>query len=194
MLTCAVFLLLHFLTVSLQDNNTDINEIFYVNITNVTLVSGTVVPNSPRIDPVQNQVEVVITESILNRGVVEFTSPSFTRISESSGILHLQLARVNGSQGTVGVHFMTSLVNASTADFNPQSGIVTFSNNATSADLNITIVDDNIAELDEMFTIVLTKPSGGVKIGAKSKVDVVITENDYPYGLLRFVQLIFLNS
>ena len=167
-----------------QDNNTDVNEVFNVNITNVYLVSGARVPNSPRIDEKRRQVEVVITETVLNRGMVEFASPSMRRVSENVGVVILPLVRSNGSEGTVGVHFMVTGLNASLADFSPQNGLVTFSNNVTLANLSITIVNDNIAELDEVFTVSLTKPSGGVKIGPSKLVQVTITENDYPYGLL----------
>lgn len=160
------------------------NEIFNVNITNVNLVSGTRVPNSPRIDENRRQVEVVITETVLNRGMVEFASPFMRRVSEDVGVVILPLVRSNGSEGTVGVHFMVNGLNASSADFSPQSGLVTFSNNVTHISLNITIVSDNIAELDEVFTVLLTKPSGGVKIGPSKQAQVTITENDYPYGLL----------
>ncbi len=173
-----------------QDNNTADNEIFHVNITNVRLVSGTPVPNSPRINTNKNQVEVVITEAVLNRGVIEFAGPAMISTKESVGILQIPLIRVNGSQGTVGVHFKVSGINASSADFSPQAGIVTFSNGSRNANLSLTIVDDSLPELNEMLDVELTKPSGGVKLGSRKMVRVLIAENDYPYGLIRCVVVV----
>ena len=148
-------------------------------------MAGTYVPNSPRLDQNRRQAEVVITEVALSRGAVHFEAPFFQRVSESVGILSLSLVRSNGSEGSVGVHFNVEARNASSSDYSPQNGLVTFSNNATRAQLNITIIDDNIAELDESFVVRLTKPSGGVKIGPQNEITVVITQNDYPFGLLR---------
>ena len=148
-------------------------------------MAGTHVPNSPRLDQNRRQAEVVITEVALNRGAVHFEAPFFQRVSESVGILSLSLVRSNGSEGSVGVYFNVEARNASSSDYSPQNGLVTFSNNVTRAQLNITIIDDNIAELDESFVVRLTKPSGGVKIGPQNEVTVVITHNDYPFGLLR---------
>ena len=123
----------------------------------------------------------------MNRGQIEFRPPFVQRVLENAGILALNLLRSNGSEGSVGVHFTVEPRNASFNDYSPQNGLVTFSNNITQARLNITIINDNIAELDELFVIRLTKPSGGVKIGPQKEVTVVIVENDYPYGLLRYI-------
>ena len=109
------------------------------------------------------------------------------RVSENIGTLTLNLIRTNGSEGSVGVHFSIESSNASSNDYSPQNGLITFSNNVTRSILNITIVNDNNAELDEVFIVKLIKPSGGVKIGPQNQVAVTITENDYPYGLLRYL-------
>lgn len=161
------------------------NEIFYVNITGVSLIAGTQVRGSPRVDSRQQKVEVVITEVALNRGSVQFEAPFARRVSESVGVLILSLIRSNGSEGTVGVHYTAQPRNSSLSDFSPQNGLITFSNNQTRANLSLTIVNDNIAELDEVFVVNLVKPSGGVKIGDQNEVVAIISENDYPYGLLR---------
>eukprot|EP00794_Sanderia_malayensis_P009868 gene9868-10878_t len=170
-----------------HDNNTGVNEVFHVKITNVSLVSGSLVPNSPRINAAKSQIEVVITEVVLNRGSVEFTSSNVRRVQESVGIVSLRLHRINGSEGTVAVHFTASGINASSADFSPQNGLVTFPNNSTQQFLNIRIVDDNIAELREVLVVTLTKPSGGVVIGNKKSIEILIEENDYPYGIFRVI-------
>lgn len=115
------------------------------------------------------------------------------RVPEDVGTLMLNLIRANGSEGLVGVHFIVEAQNASANDYSPQNGLVTFSSNITQTNLNMTIFNDGIAELDEMFIVKLVKPVGGVKIGQRNQVSVTITENDYPYGLLRLI-MFFDNS
>ena len=122
-----------------------------------------------------------------NRGKIDFQPPLVQRVSESVGILTLDLLRSNGSEGFVGVHFTLEPRNATTDDYSTQTSLVTFSSNVTRAKLNITIIDDSIAELDEMFVIRLTKPFGGVTIGPQNEVFITITQNDNPYGLLRYI-------
>ena len=116
---------------------------------------------------------------------MNFLPPYTIYVQESIGYLRIPLLRSNGSEGTIGVSYEVHPVNASTSDFTPVTGLVTFSNNELSNFVPILIVNDTLAELAEMFTVILTKPVGGVKIGSNNQMNVVIEENDYPYGLTR---------
>ena len=52
--------------------------------------------------------------------------------------------------------------------------------------LPITIIPDTIPEFDETFTVELLgdRIYGGATLGVVFKCEVVVLENDYPYGLI----------
>ena len=73
----------------------------------------------------------------------------------------------------------------------PLNGIIMFSANETLRNITFTVNNDEIPELTEYFIVELTKPLGGVKLGVKDRVEVIIEANDYPFGLIGYV-LVFL--
>ena len=50
--------------------------------------------------------------------------------------------------------------------------------------LPLTITPDDIPEFEEKFSVTLNHVTGGAGIGSLAMCDVVIMENDYPYGLI----------
>ena len=69
------------------------------------------------------------------------------------------------------------------------SGVVTFNAGESRSEINLTIVNDVVPEFREIFIVELTKPVGGASIGDRRTVDVIIEENDYPFGLFGYVHI-----
>ena len=69
------------------------------------------------------------------------------------------------------------------------SGVVTFNAGESRSEINLTIVNDVVPEFREIFIVELTKPVGGASIGNRRTVDVIIEENDYPFGLFGYVYI-----
>ena len=69
------------------------------------------------------------------------------------GRVMLEVRREGGTFGMVGAEFTAVSVSASTTDFAPSSGIVTFESGVGVAFVIIDIINDPVPELDEvMFT------------------------------------------
>lgn len=182
----------------LQDNFTEKNKIFYVNLTTVKLEAGSrtspLVTNSPRISPAKRLAEVVIVNINLTRGELNFETTQLNvslnaiLVNESVRSLPLRVIRTRSSDGEIGFHFVVQPVfsgrytPASRDDYSPSNGTVTLRDGETSALFTINITDDATPEMLEEFFIRITKPVNGAKIGNKYRINVIIDANDNPYG------------
>lgn len=50
----------------------------------------------------------------------------------------------------------------------------------------IAIFDDDLPEIDEQFTVGVTLPSGGARIGQQASASITILTNDNAHGLIGF--------
>ena len=132
-------------------------------------------------------VQVVITESVQANGIKSFGDTSHISVREDAGILRIPVFRVNGTDSTVGAYYRIQFRNATSTDVGHVSGVVTFNAGESRSEINLTIVNDDVPEFREMFIVELTKPVGGATIGDRRTVDVVIEENDYPFGSFGYV-------
>ena len=163
-----------------------------MNITHVSLVGTTSNLSSPPIiDETRSMLQVVITEVVFNNGVIEFQSNKLAFKEEGDIIINITVLRHSGFDGSVGAYYKLASKNISAGDVEPLNGIIMFSANETLRNITFTIINDEIPELTEYFIVELTKPLGGVKLGVKDRVEVIIEANDYPFGLIGYV-LVFL--
>ena len=72
-------------------------------------------------------------------------------------------------------------------DFTKSGGVVHFSNGQNSSSINIPIIDDDIPEHREVFTVTLDFITGGAKLGSPNTTTVTIETSDDPSGLFGFV-------
>ena len=159
-----------------------------MNITHVSLVGTTSNLSSPPIiDETRSMLQVVITEVVFNNGVIEFQSNKLAFKEEGDIIINITVLRHSGFDGSVGAYYKLASKNISAGDVEPLNGIITFSANETLRNITFTINNDEIPELTEYFIVELTKPLGGVKLGVKDRVEVIIEANDYPFGLIGYV-------
>ena len=185
---------------SFKYTNTQIKKIFQVNLTSVTLKQGSMVANSPRINPNSRLLEVVIaqpnqTAGELNFDVAAWLDPATQTImvDENVGMLNITVQRTGSLSGTVGFRFIVRpLISniyaaANNSDFSPSDGTVMFAPGIPSVIFNVSIVNDNLPEIEEGFYVQISRPLGGVQIGPQSKVDVIVKPNDDPYGRFGYV-------
>lgn len=57
-------------------------------------------------------------------------------------------------------------------------------------DISVNIIDDDLPEEMEHFTIKLKNPKGGAEIGFNGQVSVNIVSNDDAHGIIGFTQVI----
>lgn len=109
-------------------------------------------------------------------------------ISYSLCFFYVSFLKTGGSLGVVDVRFT---VHNGTAflgeDFALSDGVVQFSSGQSSSSINVSIIDDDIPEQRESFTVTLDSVTGGAKLSPPTTVTVTIETSDDPSGLFGFV-------
>lgn len=120
------------------------------------------------------------TVSILNEDSATINIDSATAVSENLGTALVQVTLSAPSDSPTVVSY--SLVNgsaSSTIDFINAVGAVTFNPMQTVAAVSVSIVNDNVVELNETFSVSLGTPSGNPAIAlGSSNGNVTITNDD----------------
>ncbi|CAF1446695.1 unnamed protein product [Adineta steineri] len=113
-------------------------------------------------------------------GFIEFEE-TINLVKESVGKAELKVARVNGADGKVSVHYRTKDIDAvGTKDYEPADNELVFEHGEISKIISIPIMNDLEAEKDESFSVELYNPTGGAQIGKHAKTVVtIINDDDY---------------
>ena len=88
-----------------------------------------------------------------------------TNVFKNVGTVSLQLRRTGGNSKAVKVSYTTSSQTASSTDYTPQSGILTFGTGETTQTVVIPITNTALTEPAKTFTVELTSASGGAWLG-----------------------------
>ncbi|KAM4875921.1 adhesion G-protein coupled receptor V1 [Thomomys bottae] len=127
-------------------------------------------------------------------GIISFIMPTLVTVSEHRGrneSVPLILIREKGTYGMVTVTFeIEDGPNAPEEDLSPVRGNITFPPGRATVVYNLTILDDEVPENDETFSIQLKRVEGGAEINtSKNSVEIIIKKNDSP---VRFIQNVYL--
>ncbi|XP_066512530.1 adhesion G-protein coupled receptor V1-like [Hoplias malabaricus] len=183
----------------LPDDIPELAETFLVNITRVELLGGQTGAGQPSIRrPGMEIAEVIIQENDEPRGVFQFNVTKDVsgvvfghEVPPPGNVLYLPVVRLAGKNDRIVLFWEAQSVIASTEDFTPSSGNLTFQDGQTSAMIEITIIDDTIVEPMESFLVKLTRVIGGARLGADTSVVINIPANDSPLGRFGFQELMF---
>ncbi|XP_074494393.1 adhesion G-protein coupled receptor V1 [Sebastes fasciatus] len=104
----------------------------------------------------------------------------------------LPIVRNAGTIGTVVVQWQAT-VNGKLAvgDIRPTSGEVRFAPGETMKTLQMEILADDVPEITEIIKVELTGASNGGSLGADTSVDIIVPDNDNPYGTVYFEQSVY---
>ena len=133
-------------------------------------------------DPAGNTSEFAASASGVasSPGTLQLSATSLNQF-ENSGNLIINVTRTNGSTGTVTVHYATADGTAQTpSDYPNTSGTLTFNDGETSKPITVPVIDDNIPEGTENFTLTLSSPTGGAVLGNNTTVTFLIQDNEQP--------------
>ena len=123
-----------------------------MNITSVELVNEAdrqgSVSDSPRVEV--GTAEVQIVENDDSRGSLSFTVTTMSVEETVGGRVQLEVRRAGGTFGEVGVEFTAVGVSASSLDFEPASGTLTFESGVVVGFVEINIINDPDPELAEV--------------------------------------------
>jgi hypothetical protein len=107
-------------------------------------------------------------------GVVQFQAPVQV-FPEDAGSAAVVVTRTAGAASHASVQFATAGASATSGvDFLPTSGTLTFAADETVRIIHVPILEDEVQELSEVFTVTLSNPGGGASLGTFSVVQVVI--------------------
>jgi hypothetical protein len=126
--------------------------------------------------------------------------PTISIQEAGSPLARAIIVRENGSEGVVSVQLMieeiradagNEIASAADGDYDPQSmaTMVTFGNGETEKSVTVQILNDDIPETNEYFTIKLLNPQGGKALinPDKSTFEVNIIANDDQEGVFSLV-------
>ncbi|KAM5328541.1 adhesion G-protein coupled receptor V1 [Glossophaga mutica] len=139
-----------------------------------------------------------VTVTILSNdnafGIISFNMPFSITVSEPRGrneSVPLTLIREKGTYGMVTVTFeIEGGPNPPEEDLSPVKGNITFPPGRATVVYNLTVLDDEVPENDEIFLIQLKSVEGGAEINtSRSSVEIIIKKNDSP---VRFIQSVYL--
>ena len=115
-------------------------------------------------------------------GTFQFSTNSYT-VAEAARSVTVTVRRVGGIIGAVSVDIATV---AGTAvgglDFIPFTQVLNFVPGQTSSNLLVQVVDDQVVEPLESFSLVLANPRGGALLGALTNTTVTITDEDMQFS------------
>ncbi|XP_041926588.1 adhesion G-protein coupled receptor V1 [Alosa sapidissima] len=161
---------------------------------------GTTPTSGASIDP-ENAVNVItIKSSDYPYGLMQFQTdllpagmilpaPKDARIivKEEDGIAHVMVARAQGLTGEVIVGYRTIPLTAiSPGDYKDVNGTLVFKQGQRYKYINVTIIDDQVPELEKVFRVELHSPVGGASLGAASTITVTIAASDDAHGVFQF--------
>ncbi|NXU16592.1 GPR98 protein, partial [Pardalotus punctatus] len=135
-----------------------------------------------------------VTVTILSNdnafGIISFNMSALITVNEPKGrneFVPLTLIREGGTYGTVIVTFeVEDGPNPAEEDLSPARGNITFTPGRSLLIYNLTVLDDQVPENDEIFVVCLKSVEGGAEINnTKNSVWINIKKNDSP---VRFVQ------
>ncbi|MBD1845315.1 DUF4347 domain-containing protein [Cyanobacteria bacterium FACHB-63] len=114
-------------------------------------------------------------------GTISLATSTPPNVSEDAGKASVMVVRTGGSTGAVTV---TYSVDGRTAlpgsDYITPSGSLTFQEGETSKTIDITLVNDDVFESDEDFTIGLLGTNGVGQVGAPRTATIKIVDDDSP--------------
>jgi ribosomal protein L35AE/L33A len=136
--------------------------------------------------------EVVVTiedDDKLEAGVLKFSEPEYS-VDEGNGSVKITVTREDGDKGAVSVDLSTADDTAKAGkDYVGISGITLSWGDSETGDktFDVGILDDEIFEGDEIFSLTLSNPTGGSAIGTPGTAVVTITDDEAASpGILQF--------
>ncbi len=111
-------------------------------------------------------------------GTIVFNPIAYT-VSEAAGTANVKVTRTGGTASGVTVNYATANGTATSGtDYTTTSGTLSFGAGVTAMTIPIPILNDAVHESTESFTVSLSGPMGGAKLGTQITATVNITDND----------------
>ncbi|KAJ6669788.1 hypothetical protein lerEdw1_000337 [Lerista edwardsae] len=178
----------------LLDNIPELQERFIINISSVQLLDSSLTGGQPSVKrPGLEIAEITIEENDDPRGIFGFNATKDIsgtvagyEVPPPENVLQLPVIRKAGRFGPVHLYWEATPTTASLEDFTPSFGNLTFADGQAVGMIEITIIDDDIVEFLEIFSVTLLRVTGGARLDEDVQVTVAIPPNDSPVGVFGF--------
>jgi photosystem II stability/assembly factor-like uncharacterized protein len=111
--------------------------------------------------------------------LVSFTAATI-QVQESVGQAVVTVIRSGNTAGAVTVAYAAAPGTATSADFTPTSGVLSFADGETEKTFTVAITNDTADELLESIQLSLSNPTGGAALGTHGSALLQILDNDDP--------------
>ncbi|MCX8156409.1 MAG: hypothetical protein N3J91_08190 [Verrucomicrobiae bacterium] len=176
-----------FYTINIQDDNrAEGDETVILSLSNPS--ANTVIG--------QGVATLTIRDNDFAAGTLNFEFPAYV-VNEYETNLVVRVVRTGGSSGVVAVDYTTADFTAQAgADYAPRSGTLSFAEGETVKSFNVPILQDYLAETNEVFLLRLANARGaaGVTLGNVNQATVTILDTPLLNGNLAFAATNFVGS
>lgn len=115
-------------------------------------------------------------------GQLQFSAATQS-IGEAGGTVTVTVNRIGGFKGAVDVSYETATGTATGSDFTAANGTLSWTDgDSGSRTVDITINNDTLNENGESFTVTLSAPTNGARLGSPATITITIIDNDQPAG------------
>jgi len=113
-------------------------------------------------------------------GTLQFGAPTFAG-PENAGVATITVTRINGSGGTVTVHYATADGTAAAGvNYLATAGDLTFGPGVTSQTFTVPVIDDHRLDGDHTVNLTLSAPANGAVLGGQAGASLTVGESDRP--------------
>ena len=143
-------------------------EMFTVTLTRVS--------NNIFLDSTRSQSTITVGQRGTPFGEVSFLGESLAGVRTSeqttNSTISLSVTRTGDLSSAIQVYFVVTRVGSSAdpveLDLIPNSGLVTFPSGIGQVSLQVTVLADDLSEMDESFSISLTHATGGASVNSQA--------------------------
>ncbi|XP_063151499.1 adhesion G-protein coupled receptor V1 [Candoia aspera] len=162
-----------------------------VEVQETYIVRLCVVRGETGLDPKAANITVKILKFGDPNGIVQFVPESlspkhFEEPSTSEGPLSIVLSikRIQGSVGNITIYWKLSSDSDTTNDFITTSGSVVIPDLQRTSDIVVSLLPDDVPEIDEHYEVQLTSVEGGANLDLEKSISrFIVVANDDPYGV-----------
>jgi hypothetical protein len=116
----------------------------------------------------------------VNPGTLSIADASAVEGNSGTGAISFTVSREGGSSGAVSANYVVTLGSASATDFasgTAFSGTVNFADGQTTATITLQVQGDTLTEPNETFTVTLSDPTNGAKLGDASATGTIVNDD-----------------
>lgn len=176
------------------EKSTSTSDPYYRNGGPKDTFNNTTTPNSKLWDGTTSNVSVTaldptgIAMQVLlgNSVILDFSSPTYT-VNENSTTATITVNRSADTSLAASVVYATSNGTATAGtDYTAATGTLNFAAGETSKTFTVNILEDSLAEGNEMVNLTLSAPTNGAVLGTQKTAVLTIADNDTPLPVIAF--------